>query len=242
MDCGALRLAGRAAGTAGATAAMNCDPAELASLSRCYCFGSKWRSVLAYIYCQWANNLTPQFSWEPANAVMDWTDSGGAKSGDLETFYAAADLSSVYEIKAPGLGITSLQNLSSLPALSRLECENNLLTELDVSNCTALTYLSCFDNSLATLNLSNCSALDTLSCYNNALTVLDVSSCILLDYLECSGNSLNQAAVDSVLCKLVDNGVLNGTLNITSNSAPSGPGVMCSLVLEGPRGWLVFHD
>ena len=70
MDCGALRLAGRAAGTAGATA-MNCDPAELASLSRCYCFGSKWRSVMAYIYCQWANNLGPDYPCgTPSNRIQ----------------------------------------------------------------------------------------------------------------------------------------------------------------------------
>ena len=84
MDCGALRLAGRAAGTTGATA-MNCDPAELASLSRCYCFGSKWRSVLAYIYCQWANNLTPSY---PCGVPSHRIKISGAGSSGANQFYS----------------------------------------------------------------------------------------------------------------------------------------------------------
>ena len=76
MDCGALRLAGRAAGTTGATA-MNCDPAELASLSRCHRLGGHWRRAWIYALCQWANNLYPC----GAPSITIRID-GGATNGD----------------------------------------------------------------------------------------------------------------------------------------------------------------
>lgn len=85
------------------------------------------------------------------------------------------------------------QNLSSLkvnPELLWLTCNNNDLTELDLSHNEKLSNLSCIDNQLNALNLSNCGQLTTLECSGNQLSTLDLAGCPLLVRLFCSDNQL----------------------------------------------------
>jgi hypothetical protein len=76
----------------------------------------------------------------------------------------------------------SARNLAELKlvcksaALTTLNCFDNQLTELDLSNVPALTYLSCRGNELTELDLSNVSALTELGCHGNELTELDLSN------------------------------------------------------------------
>jgi Leucine-rich repeat (LRR) protein len=72
-----------------------------------------------------------------------------------------------------------------------LDCSNNLLTSLDVSNLINLQILDCSNNSLSVLDVSNNAILERLDCYNNSLTSLDVSNNARLAGLDCSSNSLS---------------------------------------------------
>ncbi|MDL2302944.1 hypothetical protein LJC28_00975 [Dysgonomonas sp. OttesenSCG-928-D17] len=74
--------------------------------------------------------------------------------------------------------------------ITHLSCENNQLTNLDVSNNTALTFLLCSYNELRNLNISNNVALVTLYCNHNQLTNLDISNNIGLTDLWCCSNQL----------------------------------------------------
>ncbi len=85
--------------------------------------------------------------------------------------------------------LTSL-DLSQNKALTNLQCENNQLTSLDLSNNTALDYLECYNNQLTTLDVSKNTALRYLSCFNNQLTSLNVSGCTSLTHLACGNNQL----------------------------------------------------
>ena len=85
--------------------------------------------------------------------------------------------------------LTSL-DLSQNKALTNLQCGNNKLTSLDLSNNTALDYLECYNNQLTTLDVSKNTALRYLSCFNNQLTSLNVSGCTALTHLACSNNQL----------------------------------------------------
>jgi hypothetical protein len=67
-------------------------------------------------------------------------------------------------------------NLSTLTALKLLVCYNNQLTSLDLSNNLNLTFLDCDINQLNSLNVSENTALTTLHTRNNQLTTLDVSN------------------------------------------------------------------
>ena len=97
-------------------------------------------------------------------------------------------------------------DVSNNTALSNLTCSNNQLTTLDVSNNTALTNLYCDNNQLTTLDVSNNTALSSLFCYNNQLTTLDLSSNTSLESLYCDNNQLttldvsNNTALSSLTC------------------------------------------
>ncbi len=86
--------------------------------------------------------------------------------------------------------IQSLEGIQYCTALTSLNCDNNQLTTLDVSNNTALTDLYCHNNQLTTLDVSKNTALTGLYCYNNQLTTLDVSKNTALTSLNCDSNQL----------------------------------------------------
>lgn len=98
-------------------------------------------------------------------------------------------------------------DISNNTALTELHCYWNQLTDLDVSNNTALTYLWCSGNPLTTLDVSNNTALTYLYCYNNQLTALDVSNNTALTQLYCYDNQLtaldvsNNTALENLDCE-----------------------------------------
>jgi len=72
-----------------------------------------------------------------------------------------------------------------------LNCEQNQITSLDVSNNTDLIFLDCSSgNNISSLDVSNNIALITLYCGYNQLTSLDVSQNTSLTSLWCEDNQL----------------------------------------------------
>lgn len=112
-------------------------------------------------------------------------------------------------------------NVSNNTALTSLYCYYNQLTALDLSNNTALDSLNCIGNQLSGLDLSNNIALTVLICYNNQLTALDVSSNIDLTILQCYSNLLtaldvsNNTSLDYLWC--TDNQLT--ALDVSNNTA-----------------------
>ena len=112
----------------------------------------------------------------------------------------------VIRISLIGKEIGSLKGIGYFENLKRLECGNNLLTDLDLSQNTQLTEVFCSKNSLKRLNVSKCVALEMLDCSSNKLTALDVSKNTALWYLKCSGNQFetldlsNLSKMDTLLC------------------------------------------
>ena len=88
--------------------------------------------------------------------------------------------------------LTSL-NVSTLPVLRSLACGGNQLMSLEVN--PTLTGLWCGDNQLTSLDISKCVALSDLGCQSNRLTSLDVSKCPALDELGCDNNQLTSLDV-----------------------------------------------
>jgi uncharacterized repeat protein (TIGR02543 family) len=81
-----------------------------------------------------------------------------------------------------GLGIQSLRGIEFFSYLNTLDCSDNLLTELYISNNLRLDSLNCSNNQLAELDISNNSRLYRVNCSGNQLSmfVLPASSCDLL--------------------------------------------------------------
>lgn len=90
--------------------------------------------------------------------------------------------------------LTSL-DVSNCVNLQELSCNENQLTSLDVSKCPNLTTLLFDINQVSSIDLSNCPKLSDLNCSNNLLTTLDVSNCPSLTSLYCTGNQFTSLDV-----------------------------------------------
>jgi len=109
--------------------------------------------------------------------------------------------------------------LSSNTALTRVVCDNNPLTSVDVSKNPALEYLSLSNTRLASIDVSNNPLLTTIQCNDNALTALDVSHNPALDFLSIYENQV--AALNVSNNPLLENLQVNDnqltTLDVSNN-------------------------
>ena len=107
------------------------------------------------------------------------------KSGSLNL----SERESATWIQCSDKGIGSLKGIEYFSKLDKLECNNNNLTMLDLSENTQLTKLQCQKNQLTSLDLRANTKLQELRCRNNKLESLDVSQNDL-QFLSCSNNQL----------------------------------------------------
>lgn len=91
--------------------------------------------------------------------------------------------------------ITDLTGIEFFTNLLFLNCRNNQLTSIDVSQNTNLQSLGCSDNLLTSLDVTQNTNLQLLHCYNNQLTSLDVTQNVNLQSLNCTGNQLTSLDV-----------------------------------------------
>lgn len=89
-------------------------------------------------------------------------------------------------------GISDISEIKYFTNLEALDCTDNKLTSLDVSNNVKLIVLNCDKNQLASLDVSNNVELKGLDCGRNQLTNLDLSANTLLNVLLCEDNKLTK--------------------------------------------------
>jgi hypothetical protein len=89
-------------------------------------------------------------------------------------------------------------DLSPVPGLRKLSCNENRLKELDLSPVPGLTSLSCIDNFLRELDLSPVPGLTSLYCLENHLSKLDLSPVPGLRELNCDENQLRKLDLSPV--------------------------------------------
>ena len=117
-----------------------------------------------------------------------------------------AEIADVTSIVVTGKDIQSLKGIEFFTALKELDCMENQLTELDVSQNLALEHLDCRENQLTELNVSRLTALTWFACSANPLTELDVSKNTALTFLSCSNDQLTEldvsqnTALDTLNC------------------------------------------
>ena len=114
--------------------------------------------------------------------------------------------SAVKELNLSGLGISNLKGIEFFLNLEKLDCSDNNITHLNVSQNTKLTELNCQNNQLVQLVVTGCSGLYSLHCNDNQLQELNVSDLTNLTFLICSNNKLttlnleNNTKLNSILC------------------------------------------
>lgn len=124
-------------------------------------------------------------------------------------------------INCPFANISDLTGIEQFTNLTELNCHNNNLTTLSLSQNTLLTKLYCMDNSLGTIDVTQNTALTELIVTNTNLTTLDVTQNTALEFLSCGANSLSSIDVtqNTALKVLsVSSNNLNN-LNISQNTS-----------------------
>lgn len=150
----------------------------------------------------------------------------------LDDYVLTNDIQQITELYIDNLNINDLTGIENFNSLIILNCYDNLLTDLNLSNNTNLEYLNCSDNQLLTLELGNNLILSTLNCSGNQLSSLDFNYLTGLQYLNCSNNSLtaidlsNNTNIENLTCNnnqlteldvKNDNNLILTNLNSTEN-------------------------
>ena len=117
--------------------------------------------------------------------VTQKIDKDGLVNGRMDVDNAKG----VLEMVIPSSGIKSLAGIEIFTDLTKLDCDFNLLTALDLSKNINLTSLDCDHNYITVLDLSKNVNLTYLDLYHNPLTTIDLSKNVNLNYLDCSDNS-----------------------------------------------------
>ena len=100
------------------------------------------------------------------------------------------ELDAVTAINVENKEITDLKGVEHFTELTKLNCNNNKLTTLNLTNNTKLENLSCLHNKLKSLDLSQNTNLKSLDCKQNQLTALNLTNNTKLIRLYCSYNDL----------------------------------------------------
>ncbi|WP_167343116.1 T9SS type A sorting domain-containing protein [Nonlabens sp. SY33080] len=98
-----------------------------------------------------------------------------------------------------GLSISDLTGIEAFVNINRLDCYNNNLTTIDVSNNLALTRLHCSNNQITTLNISVNTLINDIQCHNNGvLDQLNIANGnnSNFTYMKAYGNSLSCIQID----------------------------------------------
>lgn len=95
---------------------------------------------------------------------------------DADNILSESELAAVTVLDLSSLGITDLTGLSYFSNLIYLNCDENELTELDLSANPYLVSLSCSDNYLSSLSLERTPYLTELTCEDNIADITTVSA------------------------------------------------------------------
>lgn len=114
------------------------------------------------------------------------------------------------ELLINGLSISDLTGIEAFVNITRLDCYNNNLTSLDVSNNLALTRLHCAANQIETLDISANTLITDIQCHNNGvLYQLNIANGnnSNFSYMKAYDNSLSCIQIDTGFTPPADAGI-----------------------------------
>jgi alpha-tubulin suppressor-like RCC1 family protein len=138
-----------------------------------------------------------------------------------DDYVTTANINTVTNLRIISLAIADLTGIEDFVALTELNCGDNLLTSINVTQNTALVELAVDYNQLPIIDISQNTLLVDFNCDNNLLTNLNISQNILLEQLRCQNNLLlnlnttSNTALIELFCGY--NQLTN--LNIVTNTA-----------------------
>ena len=117
-----------------------------------------------------------------------------------DNYLSPAEIENVTDILVSDQGIQSLVGVNYFTDVTRIYCDGNDLTTLDVSQLSELEDLLCHDNRLTSLTFGANDKLDRLWCQNNKLQKLDLSNLSSLTLCLCRYNKLTSIVFKNNPC------------------------------------------
>lgn len=145
-----------------------------------------------------------QSTYVPDDNFEAYLESYGMGNGILnDDSVLTANISGVMYLSVPYLGIADLTGIEDFTALISLNCIDNELTFLNLSQNVNLVSVLCSINHITSLDLSGNPSLQTLYCNHNPLVSLNLSQNVNLETLGCFDTELSSIDLSQ-----------NSTLNI----------------------------
>ena len=94
----------------------------------------------------------------------------------LDNYVLTSNISNILELNISYKNIKELTGIEDFENLQSLNCKNNIITNLDMSQNKQLKYLRCHYNSMQSLDLSGNPELEILNCRNNVIQDLHVDN------------------------------------------------------------------
>ena len=177
--------------------------------------------------CQ--NTFIPDDNFEQALINL------GLDTGPLDDFVPTVNISNRTDLDVAGINISDLTGIEDFSALTSLDCSDNQLTLLNISQNTSLTELYCSNNQLTDLDVTNLSNLIRLWCFNNQLSSLNVTQNLDLISLRCENNQLtnldtsNNTNLNVLVCEQNQINTLNLANNMVLNRFQCGNNLLSNL-------------
>ena len=152
------------------------------------------KKLLLILLCLPLLTLAQQ-TYVPDDNFEAYLEANGMGNGIVnDDSVTTANINTIISLYVQNQTISDLTGIEDFTSLGNLNCINNNLINLDLSQNTALYQLACSYNQLTSLDLSQNTALDSLGCENNQLTSLDLKNgnnqAISMEELICTNNPL----------------------------------------------------
>jgi Secretion system C-terminal sorting domain len=102
-------------------------------------------------------------------------------------------------INVSNANISDLTGIDAFGNIQILNCSGNQLTQLDVSGRAQLLTLYCNNNQISDLNITNCPNLDNFDCSNNLIPSLDFTGTTQFAFFYCNNNSITDLIFTNVV-------------------------------------------
>ena len=146
-------------------------------------------TILLSVSTQGQTTAIPDANFE--QALIDLGYDTGTPDGSVPT----VNINTITYLPVASKSISDLTGIADFAALTGLDCSDNQLTTLDLTQNTLLSNTSCHTNQLTSLDLTQHTGLSVLSVASNQLTSLDLSQNPALVFLSCGINQLTSLDV-----------------------------------------------
>ena len=125
------------------------------------------------------------------NPIIDTNGDGEIQVSEANNYSQAIDVISK--------NISNLEGIEEFTNLTKLECNNNEITNIDISNNIALTWFECRNNLLTSLDVSELSELRIFNCNRNQISFLDLNENLKIEFLSIENNEFEEFDISKLV-------------------------------------------